>query len=419
MKSSKIYFWLVLLSSLVSSVSAQEVLWNRTYGGGDIEEAFSLDVSSDGGYTVCGYTSSYGSMDAWLFKTDSNGTMLWNKTFGTAGQMEGCMYADNTSDAGYIMAAYQYNDYSPGILLIKTDGSGTHMWNRTIRPEEDYDAYPRKVQQTQDNGYIIIAEAETLYGQGIWLVKTDSNGSVLWNKTFGGDHSVDYAAGLEETADGGFIVSGGIAGDLFLVKTDSEGNAQWNKTFGGYSMDNANDVIITSDRGYLVMGYTWSYGPGDINIWLIKTASDGIVEWNMTYGIANENAVGNSVVQTQDGGYAITGRTGTVHQYELFTMKTDANGSMLWNSSITGYSTEGYSIKEISDGEYVILGTQDSDSRDLILLRMGASEQCDLTGDYIPCGEISLQEVVDLINLWAADNAELADVVSIINAWTG
>ncbi|NQT31163.1 MAG: Ig-like domain-containing protein, partial [Deltaproteobacteria bacterium] len=139
------------------------------------------------------------------------------------------------------------------------------------------------------------------------------DGGEQWNQTFGG-LSDDYGRSVAQSSDGGYIIAGYTwsygAGseDVWLIKTDADGNKEWDKTFGGSSIDGSDSVAETSDGGYIIAGETLSYGSGDFDVWLVKTDTNGNKEWDKTFG-GSVYERGYSVAQTSDGGYIITGRT--------------------------------------------------------------------------------------------------------------
>ena len=224
---------IVLLVSLISmscggGPTPPATAWTKTFGGSGNDHGHSVQQTSDGGYVIAGSTDSYGagSADVWLIETDSSGSMAWNKTFGGSG-----------------------NDYG------------------------------HSVRETPDGGYIIAGYTGS-YGSGgdVWLIKADSSGSLTWDKTFGGSGD-DYGHSVQETSDGGYVTAGATGSygagndDVWLIKTDSSGNAVWDKTIGGSNSDYGWLVQQTSDGGYIIAGYTGSYGAGGYDIWLIKVAA--------------------------------------------------------------------------------------------------------------------------------------------------
>ncbi|MEJ2281689.1 MAG: hypothetical protein P8X97_07280, partial [Candidatus Bathyarchaeota archaeon] len=153
------------------------------------------------------------------------------------------------------------------------------------------------------------------YGSGhsdYWLIKTDANGTTQWNTTYGGT-LYDFAYSLIESSDRGFLIAGytgsvpdSIAFDVWLVKTDEFGNMIWNQTYGGINDDHVFSLVETSDSGYALAGDTTSFGAGGADAWLIKTDKYGNMEWNKTYGgIWDESA--KSIIEASDGGYALAG----------------------------------------------------------------------------------------------------------------
>jgi hypothetical protein len=177
------------------------------------------------------------------------------------------------------------------------------------------------VQQTSDGGYIV---AGRTYGD-ILLIKTDANGNIQWAKTYG----IGLATSVQQISDGGYIVASWTYGVILLIKTDADGNIQWAKTYGGTSYDVAFSVQQTSDGGYIVAGYTNSFSAGFEDIFLIKTDEDGNIQWAKTYG-GTGNDIGRSVQQTSDGGYIVAGYTYSfgAGDWDIFLIKTDANGDI-------------------------------------------------------------------------------------------
>jgi len=307
--------------------------WNKTFGGSLWDWGMSVQQTTDGGYIITGYTNSTpyitsfgaGGIDVWLIKTDSSGNEIWNKTFGGS-EDEWGMSVQQTTDGGYILSGYtvSFGAEDSDVWLIKTDDNGNMTWNKTF--DESEDEWGSSVQQTTDGGYIVCGTSysETDSDSDILLIKTNANGDETWSEKYKGKIGDKHAYGtsVQQTTDGSYIVTGGFgrtSWDVALLKTDADGNKKWSKRFGGNNLDWGSSVQQTSDGDYIIAGYTYSFGAGASDVWLIKTDSSGNEIWDKTLGGSNHEW-GEYVQQTTDGGYIITG----------YTASFDAKGRDVW-----------------------------------------------------------------------------------------
>ncbi|MCW4035416.1 MAG: hypothetical protein NWF03_08645 [Candidatus Bathyarchaeota archaeon] len=266
-----------------------------------------------------------------------------------------------TSDGGFALAGELDDD----VLLIKTDSSGNMEWNQTYG--EAHEEYATSLVTTSDGGFALCARTDS-FGAGLWdfwLIKTDAQGNMEWNQTYGGPEH-DYPHTVIETSDGGFALAGFTfsfgAGedDVWLVKTDSQGNMQWNKTYGGTDGDRAKSLVETSDGGFALAGITRSFDVDSGDFWLIKTDSHGNEDWSKTYG-GDEWEDANALVETSDGGYALAGVTFPDLTEEFWLVKTDQQGNMQWNQTYGGANQDlADALVESSDGGFAIVGRSSS-----------------------------------------------------------
>ncbi len=242
---------------------------------------------------------------------------LWTRTYGGAGGDEG-RSVQQTSDDGYIIVGGTESFGAGGkdIYLIKTDSLGDTLWTRTYGGT-DWDA-GGSVQQTSDGGYIIAGQTAS-FGAGVsdvYLIKTDASGDSLWAKIYGGTSSAEIGFSVQQTSDSGYIVAGVTTSGPgttygYLIKTESLGDSLWAKTYGeGGDYDWLVSVQQTSDGGYIIAGLADSFGAGGLDVWVIRTDANGDTLWMKSYG-GTADDVGYSVQQTSDGGYIVVGGTGS------------------------------------------------------------------------------------------------------------
>jgi len=349
---------------LPSSLPAQ-ITFERTYGGTDDDYGYSVQQTGDDGFIIAGYTSSSGpgGVDAYLVRTDACGDTLWTKTFGGAYYDE-CRSVHQTTDGGYIITGYTASLGAGGadVYLIKTNAAGDTLWTKTFGGTDWEEG--QSVLQTTDGGYVITGYTYS-FGAGGWdvyLIKTDADGDTLWTRTYGGRDD-DCGWSVQQTADSGYIIAGYTrsfgAGsyDIYLVRTDARGDTLWTRTLGGAQEDFGRSMQQTSDGGCIVVGSTTSYGAGSADVYLIRTNANGDTLWTKTIG-GREGDGASSVQQTFDGGYIIAGGTSSFGEgCDVYLINTDANGDTLWTKAFGGGDGDGTgSVRRTSDGGYIVAG---------------------------------------------------------------
>jgi hypothetical protein len=209
-----------------------------------------------------------------------------------------------TADSGFIIAGNTTITSGPGgpdtdVYLLKTDANGDSVWAQTyeLNPTEEYRDYGYSVQQTSDGGYIVVGETwypgTPAWEIDVYLVKTHPNGDTMWTRTYDRAGRTDVGNDVQQTGDGGYIIAGqtqiiGLDDDFYLIRTDSNGDTVWTKTFGDSQAptpwEEAFALDQTSDGGYILAGFTHSYGAGNSDVWIVKTAPEpGIAEHESTH----------------------------------------------------------------------------------------------------------------------------------------
>jgi Secretion system C-terminal sorting domain len=294
--------WVVKISSTGS------LQWEKAFGGTNFDYASSIQVTADSGYILAGYTTSIdgdvtgnqGDKDVWIVKISSSGSLQWQKTLGGA-NLDQAKSIQPTSDGGYIVAGYtnstngdvtgNHGDYD--VWVVKLSGSGSLLWQKALGGT-NFDG-ANSIQPTADGGYIVAGytasnngDVTGNHGNGDgWVVKLSSTGSLQWQKAFGGTDGESFYS-IQPTLDGGYIVAGETSSsdgdltgnhgdyDVWAVKLSNTGSLQWQKTLGGISWDLAYNIQSTPDEGYIVAGFTSSTDEdvtgnhGNDDAWVVK-----------------------------------------------------------------------------------------------------------------------------------------------------
>lgn len=375
---------LVLITSILAlafnleqavSVEPPAIEWHKAYGDLVDDVGRAVLQTSDGGYIIAGYKQNWGDSydtDAWLIKTDANGNKEWDKVFG--GIYDDFFYSMvQTSDGGYALAGGTRSFGAGGtdFWLVKTDANGNMEWSKTYGQESN--EWANSVIQTNDGKYVLAGQyySDTQYGYQFRLIKTDASGEQEWIRTSGGPYNkTAVAKSVIQTSDGQYAVLGTagsgmeVTGDDFwLVKVDSNGDVTWDKTYawpGGWWEDHGNSLVQTQDGGYILAGTCREAGGINPDGWLIKTDGYGNVQWDKAYATGGSDGP-KCVIQTNDGGYMFVGYFWPGYGYsDAWAVQTDNSGEVLWNQTYgaggTSYGEIVNAVQQTSNGGYIMVG---------------------------------------------------------------
>ena len=415
----------LLLFFSIPNLFAQEIEWQNTIGGSLLDDLRSIQQTVDGGYILGGFSSSgifadktensFGLIDYWIVKIDSNGLIKWQNTIG-GGSNDYLNSIELTSDGGYILGGYSLSNISGSktennlgswdYWIVKTDSLGNIQWQNTIGGS-NWD-YLTSIKQTTDGGYILGGHSfsntsgdktENTNGDNdFWIVKVDSIGIIQWQNTIGGSKD-DQLASIVQTSDGGYIIGGfsesNISGDktenclgstdYWIVKTNATGNILWQNTIGGNGGDLLYSLEKTSDGGFILGGYSESNVSGDkiennkgpmgtFDFWIVKLDSIGSILWQNTIGgSANDSLY--AIQQTIDGQFILGGFSNSnisgdksennlsdILFCDFWVVKTDSFGNILWQNTIGGDLYDFiYAVEASSDGGCLVGGRSTSD----------------------------------------------------------
>ena len=307
---------------------------------------------------VRSYDNTGNNADSEIITLSVDNFLVFYTTFGYIGINDAGYSIVQTADSSYIILGSTGND----ILLFKADRNGSEQWSQVFGGSQFDEA--RHIQQTSDGGYIISGTTKS-YGFGgsdIWLIKTDPSGLIEWNTYFGGTHN-EHGGQVLQTSDGGYILigdrdfSGDGNQDVWLIRINSLGDSLWTKTFGGENIDQGSDIISFENGGFMLLGSTTSYGNGGADIWIIKTDSNGNEEWNHSYGGGSDD-YGQSILQTSDGGYIIRSVIESFGDGNTAVglLRINSTGDELWSKTFGGSGgAGGNALQETYEGGYILV----------------------------------------------------------------
>jgi hypothetical protein len=339
-----------------------EIEFVRTYGGSNEDDIVSFQATSDGGIIAAGYTKSIDGdiidkteddSDFWVLRTDQQGGLMWSRTYGGSSD-DRARSISPTSDGGYVVSGYTRSD----------DGDV----------------------QSGNEGF-----------NDFWVIKINGSGDLLWEKSFGFAGS-DQAFDIFETNDGGFFVTGILdvtasggegntgrnaglhaGGDYWNLKLNASGELIWSRYYGGTFTDTAHMAVETGNGDFIIIGFSdstdvdISNNKGGYDFWVVRVANDGTLIWEKSYG-GSEIDIPYAITKTNDGNYIIVGDTRStdidvsnpIGNADIWAIKIDDNGSMLWEQTYGGTQFESArGIRAASEGNYVIAASTRSADGDI------------------------------------------------------
>ncbi len=414
-------FLIVCTNNLIAQ--APDIEWQNSLGGTDGDRLRCVEQTSDGGFILGGFSrsnasedkveDSHGLGDYWIIKLNAEGNILWQNTLGgTTGDQ--VYEIEQTTDGGYIVGGYSYSNIcedksedNKGVnakdyWVVKLNDVGDIEWENTIGGVGEDFLWSTK--QTSDGGYIVGGyshskisgdKIETTIGgddYDFWILKLDDAGEIVWQNDIGGNGD-DELYTIIQTADGGYIAGGestsGISGDkseasygeadFWVVKLFENGTVEWEKTIGGSGDDELKSIVQTDDGGYILGGTSDSdisgnkteNSKGDEDIWIVKIDALGNILWQKTIGGNKEDGLSH-VEQTNDNNFIIaghskSGNSGDISEInngsdDFWILKIDANGNLLWQKTIGGNGSDiPYWIMQCADGGYILGGDSASE----------------------------------------------------------
>ncbi|MBD3169803.1 MAG: hypothetical protein GF307_10000, partial [candidate division Zixibacteria bacterium] len=381
---NRLFIALILVCILMPVAAAQDTLWTRTYGGTQADIGRRIRCTSDGGFIVVGDTYSFGAgeRDLLLYKMDANGDSVWSKVYGGAFNEIG-LWVEETSDGGYIVSGRTETwGQSPiNIWIMKTDGQGDSLWSKVYWKGDHYN-FGSAICQFDDSSYIAACGQGPYSTLDLWLLKLNLYGDTLWTVNYNPSGWWDEPYSMYKTAESDIIIGGlGFSMSLswqgLIMKIDSTGSPIWTKFYGGNEDDRIYDVKQTMDGGYIAAGYTTSFGAGDKDAWVLRMDSNGDTLWSKTYG-GSAADMGQEIFETYDGGFLLAGYTNSfgAGENDVWILNLDSSGDSLWTQTFGGTANDyALALDNTDKNEPVVVGHTESygiGESDIYLLKLRA-----------------------------------------------
>ncbi len=345
------------------------VLWEQTYRLGFPCMATDLSATRDGGFVVAGSAVATNTtdlvgppfpQDVFLLRVDANGAVLWNRTYG-GNDGDGANAVRETADGGFIIAGFTSapGSHDAEMYLIRTDREGRVVWERQFGGD-GFDVLTG-VAEAADGGFVIAGQSDidgSSRNRSVYLAKTDRNGTVLWERSVPNDYPAGVLS-LEPIGDGEYIV--GTSGDPNLLRIDRTGDLRWTQNLNG----SLNSASPTRDGGVIVAGTAGSRETGHLAMNLVRVNATGGIEWEQLCSPAM--GTGYDAKETKDGGVIAVGTNRSVGNPSstgprpvasgAYIVRTGPDGRVLWETTLAPERLNGgIRVLQAEDKGYLVLG---------------------------------------------------------------
>ncbi len=340
----------------------QPLEWTRTFGGDKPAAGYAVARTADGGYVAAGRRDSGLISGAYVVKTDSDGTLQWERFFAQGG-VGTISSVQEVVGGGYAAASL----LGSGAGLLRLDTAGNELWRSSFFSRDSFITHARSMQQVGDGTYVMAGVLEpgpmgdVGATAGYYVVRVNPDGTRRWRTVIPADVDETTPVAVRRTNDDCYVLCSGDGGlGLRLVKTDSGGTVLWSRTYQNVKLGDGRDLWCTSDGGYAVVGgAVEDTNSFRLDMYLAKVDSLGNLTWYRKYDNSSGSERADCVVQAADQGYFLGGFTWTGDQGgdQAWAVRTDSVGSILWSSIFgAGGGTEANGAVQSADGGYVIVG---------------------------------------------------------------
>jgi len=365
-----------------------DVEWSKTYGGSEYDRLYCVQQTNDGGYIACGQIETDNNFPPWALKLDSEGNIEWEWILNEIDDYGGnyfshfestfCSFIQQTIDNGYLLCFFSKcwipignDDYYPYWIggIVKLNQYGSEEWIEFYIDGFEWVFLPVSFIELEEGGFIVTGHGRdpdpvsTDYEAG--LMKIDQNGVEQWYQNYQYGDGDDQGLAICKTDDNGYLITGYAAreakSDYWMIKTNNNGIKEWDNTFGGDDQDfgHQRKCFQTSDGGFIMSGYSYSYGAGKCDMWIVKTDSIGNIHWNKTYGSDKMDLCWG--MEADDDGFVFCVSEGfdriTGDKADIHLVKTDELGNIVWvQKYATGEIEIGQYVDKTNDGGFIISG---------------------------------------------------------------